>query len=318
MPKPDLTKPEVVLSASTIKQLEDCSYLHYVKKVLKFPDPGNAGSSRGSCSHLVFEVLQNPRHKKHYHTLLRTEKLSSVPSIDRLVIKHLKIYGIYESEHYDLVEKMIIVGLKHDFHGGKAKVQGIEKQFKVVSQNPKYSIGGFIDLLIEDEKTDKVIVRDFKSQKSKFKDDELSGNIQAFTYTLAVKKQLIPTAKEVLVEFILLRFPEDPIQQVKIDDDQLKGFEKYLAYMYKLVNNFTEDDARRNFAADNPKKKWLCKAGATWECPARRPREFYVLLDGAKIIKSAFDKESLDKVAKKGQIIEKRQYHGCPRHSCPK
>lgn len=308
-------KPEVILSASTIKQLEDCSYLHYVKKVLNFPNPGNPGSSRGSILHLIAELLHIPRHRKHYKTLVETGKLSSCPSIDRLVIKHLKAYEIYEPEHYCLVEEMLKVALGNDFYATGKEVKGIEQQFIIRSENPKYSIVGYIDRLVVDADNN-VEILDLKSQKKQFSTAELDGNIQAFAYTLAVKKMLFPEAKDITVKFILLRFPEDPIQQVKVDDDQLKGFEKYLAYLYKLVNNFTEDDARRNFAADNPKKKWLCKAGATWECPARQPRDFYVITDSnGKVIKSAFDKDSLDKLVKKGQAIERRRYEGCPKHN---
>lgn len=311
----NLAKPEVILSASTVKSLETCSWLHYAKKVLKFPDPGNSGAFRGSVCHLIFELLHNPRHKKHFNTLKSTQKLSSCPSIDRLVIKHLKKYGIYEPEHYELVEKMIMVGLSIDFYAANGEIKGIEKEFILRSENPKYAVIGYIDVLGWDEKTKTASVRDFKSQKSKFKDDELADNIQAFTYTLAVKKQLIPEAKEVSVKFILLRFPEDPIQEVKVTDTQLTGFEKYLAYMYEIANDFTEDKARRNFAYDNPKNKWLCKAGATWECPARRPKDYFVLIENGKAVKGAFTKEELDKNLKPGQTIESRRYEGCPRHN---
>lgn len=312
----DLTKPEVILSASTIKQLEDCSYLHYVKKVLNFPNPGNPGSSRGSILHLIAELLHIPRHRKHYKLLFNTGKLSSCPSVDRLVIKHLKAYGIYEPEHYNLVEEMLKVALGNDFYATGKVVKGIEQQFIIRNENPKYSIIGYIDRLVVDSDNN-VEILDLKSQKKLFTQPELDNNIQAFAYTLAVKKLLIPEAKDVSVKFILLRFPEDPIQEVKVTDTQLAGFEKYLAYMYQLVNNFTEDEARRNFAYDNPKKKWLCKAGATWECPARQPRDFYVLIDSAtrKVIKSDFEKASLDKLAKTGQRIERRRYDGCPRHN---
>lgn len=312
MSKPDLTKPEVVLSASTIKQLEDCSYLHYVKKVLKFPDPGNSGASRGTCCHLIFELLLTPRHKHHFDNIIKNGVESS-KSITRLIKKVLTREGINEPEHYEMVKEMILVGLKNDFYGPKgAQIQDAEKEFLLEGNG--YKIRGFIDKTLINE--DKLLIQDYKSSKKQFSQEELQNNIQAYTYTLAAKRKLWPHIKDVSVEFIFLRFPEDPIQQVKVDDDQLKGFEKYLAYLYKLVNNFTEDDARRNFAYDNPKKKWLCKAGATWECPARQPRDFYVLTDErGKVMKSAFDKESLDKIVKPGQAVERRRYEGCPKHN---
>lgn len=312
MSKTNLTKPEVILSASTIKQLEDCSYLHYVKKHLHLPDAGNSGSKRGSTVHLIFELLLNPRHRHHYDTIL-SQGVEGSKSICRLVKKHLTNYGINEPEHYEMVKEMIVVGLMNQFYGAEgSELQDAEKEFLLRGKD--YAVRGFIDKSILTG--DKLLIQDFKSSKSKFKDDELANNIQAYTYTLAAKRKLWPHIDDVSVEFIFLRFPEDPIQQVKVDDAQLKGFEKYLAYLYKLVNNFTEDDARRNFAYDNPKKKWLCKAGATWECPARQPRDFYVITDEkGKVIKSGFDKDSLDKLVKEGQSVERRRYEGCPKHN---
>lgn len=307
-----MTKPETILSASTIKQLEDCSYLHYVKKVLKFPDPGNSGASRGTCCHLIFELLLNPRHRQHYDNIIKNGVESS-KSITKLIKKVLKREGIYEPEHYEMVKEMIMVGLKNDFFGENngGVVQDAEKEFLLEGNG--YKIRGFIDKTIINK--DKLLIQDYKSSKKQFTSEELSNNIQAFTYTLAAKKKLWPHIKDVSVEFIFLRFPENPIQQVKVSDTQLAGFEKYLAYMYNIVNNFSEDEARRNFAYDNPKKKWLCKAGATWECPARRARDYYAIKQDGKLIKGAFTKEELDKIVKPGQTIEHLRYEGCPRHN---
>jgi hypothetical protein len=315
MSKPDLTKPEVILSASTVKQLEDCSYLHYAKKVLKFPDPGNQGAWIGGILHLICEVLHNERHKKYFNLLLTTKKLDSCPSIKRLVKKHLIKNGIESQENYELIEMMLEVALNYDFYADGQQVLGIEKEFLIRSENPKYSIVGYIDKLVYDPLTKKAQILDFKSQKKAFKPDELDNNIQAFAYTLAIKKQLIPEAEDVSVKFILLRYPENPIQEPKkISDSQLAGFENYLAYMYNIVNNFSESEARRNFAYDNPKKRWLCgRGGEGWNCPARSAKDYYVLLNDGKVIKSAFEKAPLDKIKKEGQTIEHRRYDGCPR-----
>ena len=79
-----------------------------------------------------------------------------------------------------------------------------------------------------------------------------------------------------------------------------------------MINNFTEKDAKANFARDTKKNAWLCGAGPTWVCPQRDPYDYYVLLDEeSKILSSSKDESEL--VAKKGQTIEKRSYEGCPR-----
>ena len=302
-------KQEVILSASTIKSIEDCSWLYYAKKILKFPDPGNAGSSRGSTCHLVFEMLMNPRHRHHFDLMMKRGGLEASPALVRLVKKHLTNYGINAPEHYELMKEMIWVGLNNDFYGPKdAKFEEPEKEFLLEGKG--YRVRGFIDKCYE--KDGKAQILDYKSSKGKFSGSELENNIQAYTYTLAAKKLLWPGVKDVSVKFLFLRFPQNPIQEVKVTDEQLKGFEKYLAYLYKIVNNFDEQQARRNFAYDSDKKKWLCKAGK-WECPARMPKDFFTLMDGEKFIKSSFDKAALDKIAKPGQTIEVRHYKGCPK-----
>ena len=50
-------------------------------------------------------------------------------------------------------------------------------------------------------------------------------------YTLAAKKHwpgYKPTA-----EFLFLRFPKSPVQQLEFTEEQLKGFEYYLSYIWK-------------------------------------------------------------------------------------
>ena len=84
-------------------------------------------------------------------------------------------------------------------------------------------------------------------------------------YSLVARK-VWPKLKPV-VQFLFLKFPEDPIQELRYQDEQLDGFELYLNELSKLINNFTEEDAKSNFAADQkfpakgrlqrPVKLWL-------------------------------------------------------------
>ena len=87
-------------------------------------------------------------------------------------------------------------------------------------------------------------------------------------YSLVARK-VWPKLKPV-VQFLFLKFPEDPIQELRYQDEQLDGFELYLNELSKLINNFTEEDAKSNFAADQkfqqrgkasrPVKLWLRQA----------------------------------------------------------
>ena len=60
---------KVRLSASRLKTLQSCTWLYYCKYILKLPDTTNSGALRGTHIHLILEILQNPRHKKHFNYL---------------------------------------------------------------------------------------------------------------------------------------------------------------------------------------------------------------------------------------------------------
>jgi hypothetical protein len=84
-------------------------------------------------------------------------------------------------ENFDLVKKMIMVGLKHDFfcteNGGK--LGKAETDFLIENEDPPYIIKGYIDkhALYDKGKTLKII--DYKSSKKKFSKDALDGERQA-------------------------------------------------------------------------------------------------------------------------------------------
>ena len=165
-----------------------------------------------------------------------------------------------------------------------------------------------------EEYKDKIKIVDYKSSKRKFPAKDLSSNIQAMTYTLAAKRKWPKSAKNVEVEFLFLKFPRQPSQQVSFSKEQLDGFEHYLAYMYKIINSFTEDQAKTNYAKDKMETKFFCKAGKHWKCPYLEPYDYYSLEDkDGNILKGAFTKEELEPT-KSNQKIVKKRYEGCPAH----
>ncbi len=304
-----------ILSASRIGTLEKCAWSYWCNYHLKVPQKGNDGAHRGTVCHLVFEFLLKEKHKHHFESIIEKGSTLTNKPVVRLVKKHLKKLNALNEENFDMCMDMILVGLNHEFYGTGLEIEkpDSELEFLLENSNPEYKIRGYIDKTFK--YPDKVKIVDYKSSKGKFKGDDLKANVQAMTYTLASKKKIFPEIKDVEVEFVFLRFPRQPAQNVKITDGQLNGFEHYLGHVYKLVNNFTLEDARSNFASDNPKTKWLCKAGATWQCPYYDPVEYYALRDEYDdIIKTAFKKEDLPS-PKEGQRIVKLRYEGCPAHS---
>lgn len=320
---------EQILSASKIKTFESCSWKYWCNYHLKLPQENNDGARRGTVCHLIFELLVKPRHKKHFDLIMEAQTLDASPAVKRLVKKSLVKEEGYSEENYLLCEEMILVGLDNDFYGAKGEVNSPEKEFLLESESPKYKIRGFIDKPVEYNKKLKIV--DYKSSKSKFNKNELKSNVQAMTYTLAAQT-IWPKLKNVIVEFLFLRFPKSPSQQIRFTKEQLSGFEYYLEHVYTIINNFTESDAKSNLASTKPmpkrdegfcgplncgfaKYKGQLKKDGTlmWHCPFKFDFEYYSLIDAdGNLLKTSFNKEDLDD--SKGEI-KHQSYGGCPAHT---
>jgi len=295
-----------VLSASRIKTLETCSWVYWNNYHTKIPQAQNDGSLRGTICHTIFELLLNPKHKSHYNKIIKKNSIKGSKAITKLVKKLKAKVGLDES-NFEILDQMIMVGLKHDFFGEKdGEIVSPEYAFEIKNDMPKYHIKGFIDKPIKSK--NKMVIIDYKSSKAKFRGDDLEANIQAMMYSLASKK-LWPKLKPI-VRFLFLRFPKQPIQELEFTDDQIKGFEYYLEHINDYINKFDENAAKANFAINNDKSKWMCGVG-NWRCPYRDPYEYYVKLnEKGEVIESSLDGKFKDI---KGFEIQKRKYMGCPK-----
>ena len=244
--------------------------------------------------------------------------IRSSGAVFRLIMKHLtqmeKSFDLpmTNEANLELMDKMILVGLRCDFFGLGGKVDSPEHEFLLESENPPYKIRGFIDKPILYKKNKQIKIVDYKSSKNKFRGEELHSNIQAMVYSLASKKEW--KGYKPIVEFQFLRFPRQPLQQLQFTDAQLEGLEYYLSHTYGVINNFTEETATTNYAADTKKNSWLCKIGK-WRCPYIDAYDYFVVVDKkGEEIKRALKKKDLQKNLQKGEKIETRSYDGCPRH----
>ena len=295
------------LSASRIKTLETCSWVYWNNYHEKVPQTQNEGALRGTICHTVFELLLKVRHKRHYNVIIKNNSINGSKGISKLIKKLSLKVGLDES-HYELLDQMILVGLKQDFFGENGKIVKPEYSFDIKNEQPKYHIRGFIDKPIRTKKEMHII--DYKSSKYKFRGDDLEANIQAMMYSLASLK-LWPKLKPI-VKFLFLRFPRQPIQELVFTEDQIKGFEYYLEHINQYINNFDENSAKANFAIDNSKNKWMCGIGS-WVCPYKAPYDYYVKInEDGEIIETSLknDFKNID-----GFKIEIRKYEGCPKFS---
>ena len=311
---PRKKKNKVFLSASRMKTMETCSWLYWCKYHLKLPDKTNDGALRGSICHLILELLLKPRHKKHYDAIIESKDIAASVPVNRTVIKFLKANDAWSDENYELCNKMIYVALNYDYFGGEGgHIDKPEEEFKIENKKPKYNIYGFIDKPVQYKDKGLLKIVDYKTSKAKFKGDELETNIQAMMYSLAAKK-LWPKLKRRVVQFLFLKFPRSPAQELEYTDEQLKGFEYYLERVNKIVEEFDEKAANSDYATNNG-HQWLCgPAKSGWICPFHKPFDYYVLSDkDGKQVKSSYEN---DFQPEDGQTVEKRHYEGCPAKNC--
>jgi hypothetical protein len=327
---------EHILSASRIKTFESCSWKYWCGYVLKMPKLKNHGNVRGTACHLALEVLLNPRHKKYIKKIIKAGTIKAAPSLEKLVQKSVRRDGeeFYTPENLEMCDRWILVGLKLDFLGGKGgKIKEPEKEFFLDTSKaegkPTYKVTGFIDKPVEYKGENKLKLVDYKTNAKIFAPGEIDYNPQAFVYLLAAQQEW-PELSDTSIEFQFLKFPDEPIVEIKYTQAQLEGFEYYLEHLYKLFNNFTEEDGRSDFAkdkgfpdddegfagrlncgfADYPgdRKK---NGDLKWYCQYKFAHDYYAVVNkDGEVLYSSMNKEDLN--PKKGEKIQKKHYSGCP------
>lgn len=176
-------------------------------------------------------------------------------------------------------------------------------------------------------KGDLIVIDDFKSSKVKYQGEDKESNTQALLYSLYAKKKW--PDKKPIVRFIFLQFPDDPILEVKFNDDTLTGFEYYLESVSMEMDKFSENDALARLAAyqDIPRDNsfggkltcgfsktpgFLKKDGSVmFACPAKWAFTYYKVKNKeGTLISSVMKKEDYE--LKDGEIFEETSYSGCP------
>jgi hypothetical protein len=341
------------LSASRIKTAQSCSWIYWCKYKLKLPDTSNDGASRGTICHLILELLCEPKRKKYFDKIIKKNTLFCIPSVKRLVYIWAHRLHVADSENIELIDSMTINGLQYDYFGkttGKLTKAFSEKDFHIIvddeNKGVKYRINGFIDKLFLYKKQKFAIIRDFKTSKKVFEGKEVSDNLQDLIYSLAVK-HMFPEYSNRQSEFLFLKFDLKPdllgedgkgvLKMSPLSDDELEGFEYQLTEWQNYLDDFDEECAHSDFAADKgfPEKdegfsgKLVCgfasypgqlkKDGTLmWHCPFKFAFEYWALKDENGVTKRSAhldSKQDLYELKEDGDTIEKLSYDGCPRHS---
>ncbi len=326
-----VSNPELkALSASRVKTLENCSWLYWCNYHLKIPQKQNEGAKKGSVCHTVFEMLLSKTRKKYFDKIVAGGSVTEVPSIERLIKKHIKKYQIRDAQQSFLhIDQMILVGLKNDFYVAGGTLVAPEFEFDIVSETPRFRIRGLMDKPYI--RGDEVVIDDFKSSKNVFAGEDQESNLQALFYSFA--STVLWPGKKPMVRFVFLQHPKNAMMEIKFTEDALLGFQYYLEATQLKVEGFNQTVAKNNFAADQPHGKdtfsgkslcgWatrpdeLKKDGTPkWHCPYRFPFAYFAIKKDGKVVTTALEKSQL-RALKEGEKVEILNYAGCPKHINP-
>tara|TARA_Y100000361_G_scaffold153907_1_gene177217 strand:+ start:20113 stop:21198 length:1086 start_codon:yes stop_codon:yes gene_type:complete len=323
-----MKKHNSALSASRIKTLQQCSWKYWCNYILKLPDTSNDGASRGWICHLIFEILGEPRHKKHYDLITSNGTIFASRAVEKLTLYHARRLNVDDPENIDLIDKMTVNGLHYDFfgHDDEEPNESISEQFfdiEISEGDISFRMRGFIDKLFLYKDKSFALIRDFKSNKQMFKGKEITDNLQNLMYSLAVK-HTFPEVKETQSEFLFLKFDlskdmfnntgKGVLRMEPVSDEELLGLQYELTEIQSYIDTFDEEKAVSNFAANQcyPKdgtfggplacgkdgykmsrgQPVLDKNGdpiVAFICSYRKPFSYYALKDkDGKIISTAF------------------------------
>jgi hypothetical protein len=300
--------------------------------------------------HNILEYLGKDRHKKHFDSVIKSGSTKSSKALSKLIkIQSSKQEPPVDGESdLDLIDKFIVNGLNYDFYGmgeGDPIESVSEKVFdlEIEEYGKSYHIYGFIDKLFLYDKGKKAIVRDFKTSKKVYVGSEITDNLQNLMYCLAVKK-LYPECEEVRTEFLFLNFSLDSdllgspgegvLSMDLMSDEETEGFEHQLSEIQIYLDNFDEEEAHSNLAANQPYPKDKTFAGPIscgfashpgqlkkdgtpmWYCNYKFPFKYWALKDSSgKILSTAKEGEehTLAPDLRKGEFIDELEYEGCPK-----
>ncbi len=238
----------IKISASRVKTLVTCSMLFYLQEIEKLPQKQWPRTHHGTAIHQIFEMIldkSKPKRAKWLKDIiLNGFNIDDYPSIAR----YFRFYNVNKGKLEPYTDKEMGEMLDVAFLGIKSYFLDNKGQFYL----PKYSnekrfeidlgagkISGFIDFIVYiSDKYYKII--DLKSQRNKFKQEEMADNIQGLMYQLAIWEEHKATSD---AEFILLRHPptkRTPNKHIQVTPQatpaQLNGLKVYLQELYSIVN----------------------------------------------------------------------------------
>jgi hypothetical protein len=352
----------VTQSASKVKTALGCSWKYWSQYLLHIPSRSNIGAKQGNCSHIILECLATDKRKPLVKRILKSKDIFCCPALKRLTYKLVRKDEIDTPESIQRIKDFVWNGLSYDFYGtfrGKPTHSYIEKDF-LFEELERYKIRGFIDRLFI-YKDGHALIRDYKTSKECYRGSDISDPLQANFYAKAVRKMsdegIIPPVKTISCEFLFLKFDcslesewmageyrgkvtkkqvhnGGGLIRVSFTEEEINGFDYELEDYQQYLENFTEETAKQNFAADQGMPtddsfsgKLLCgyasmpgqlkKDGTPmFHCESKFSFLYYYISQDDKWVASCFIDEREKYLTKYPLGLyswEERFYKGCPR-----
>ena len=304
----ELAKPEQRrISASRLKALDACTMQFYLSEYLKLPQKVWARTVVGTVCHAILECLYRDKHRKHYDAI----KMAGTIYASKAVARQLKMWQDKELIGQDLINDvdgmiMVVINNSNFLDEGATKRFEPEHEFRLELKNGGI-VKGFIDRLAQFSKS--FIISDYKSQRNRFTAEEVKSSFQSLVYQLYVFKTFGALAE---VDYLLLRHPptkRTPNKHLQITPPatptQLAGFELYLEHMSKVVNNFTEDDAKCKYHGDTGFCDRVCSYRFKFDYISIKKKATGELVGNYYVDKCPQVKDD--------QVSERHTFPGCPR-----
>lgn len=308
----------VRISASRLKTLNQCSLKFWYEEFLRIPSKTHHKTHQGSAIHKVFELLMAPKRLPLFRALVLAPTTAPIPvSVSRFFRSYDACHGMAPYEMADMLAmlRVAFIGIRPyfvDSAGAYSPPPRVLNEHRFQFELEEATISGFIDLLLV--WPDRAVVIDLKSQGKKFSAKELADNVQSVIYQLATHREtgFVPT-----VDFILLRHgptPRTPLLYLQRVDPlsvgALGGLSQYLVDMYRVVNDFTFEDAVSSPLLD----EGFCLR----VCPHRQPSDYWALVPKEDpTVLTPLKTYPLDKPPTGDtydattQVLVKRSHHGC-------
>jgi DNA helicase-2/ATP-dependent DNA helicase PcrA len=215
------------LSASRIKTFKQCQLKYHATYDLGMTSEPHELTLMGLAVHKACEISTKARRLGRHENLW-----NPVDLIDSAMAK-------YRVKSYlrDLTEELINNAMEWGYFRKVEEVIGEEIEFNEELPNGM-KVKGFIDRL--DKCGDGLDIKDLKTQKRKFTDDELDDNWQAHIYNLAVRRLYPEVTGDVTVSFWVLRHQ---VQKVTLTLEDAKRTEERLVEVGEEIQSITEPTA---------------------------------------------------------------------------